>query len=395
MALLHSPKIITDGLVLYYDMANDKKSFIGAPTTNLVTYPYADWTGSAFSTAYLYDATSSHTFTYVTDVYNPINSPGVMRYFTGTTGYKFWSLRVTGLTAGTYTFSYYARISKGPSNSNNINLNQLWRDSDVTDRTPTGDWNPTFTGDWRRYTVTSIITGTYFDMFIFHGGTITGGYTIDLCGFQFELSSVPTTFVAGTRSNTQSIITLTNNNTLTANSLTYASNNTFSFNGSSNYIYGGNSSALNLTNNLTLEAWVYISSFVNYGGICTWGSDAGEQYNLGTTSSNTIIFSTNWPGTWYIGSSTTLSTNTWYNVVATFTGGAWKIYINGVLNNSGTFAITVLPTVSGSWLNVGMNQPGGDEFFNGQIPVAKIYNTALTATQVQQNFQALRGRYGI
>jgi hypothetical protein len=390
MAVGYNTSVVTSGLQLYYDMNNTSKSWKGQPATNLVTYPYADWTGSAFSLSYNYDATSTATQTYTTNISNPVDAPGIFRYFTGTTGYKFWAFRTTVPSAGTYTFSYYARLSAGSPNT--LAMAQLWRDTDV-DRTPTGNWNPTFTSNWARYTATSTVT-SYLDMFICHSGAMVGGIQLDLCGFQLESGTYATPFVVGSRSTTTALADLTNSNTLTANSLTYTST-AFSFNGSSNYIYGGNSSALNLTDNLTLEAWVYISSFVNYGGICTWGSDAGEQYNLGTTSSNTIIFSTNWPGTWYIGSSTTLSTNTWYNVVATFTGGAWKIYINGVLNNSGTFAITVLPTVSGSWLNVGMNQPGGDEFFNGQIPVAKIYNTALTADQVAQNFQALRGRYGV
>jgi len=35
MALNHSPKIVTDGLVFAYDMANTQKSWKGAPSTNL------------------------------------------------------------------------------------------------------------------------------------------------------------------------------------------------------------------------------------------------------------------------------------------------------------------------------------------------------------------------
>jgi len=401
MALLHSPKIITDGLVLYYDMANDKKSFIGAPTTNLVTYPYADWTGSAFSTAYLHDATSSHTFTYVTDVYNPINSPGVMRYFTGTTGYKFWSLRVTGLTAGTYTFSYYARISKGPSNSNNLGLAQLWRDSDVTDRTPTGDWNPTFTGDWRRYTVTSIITGTYFDMFIFHSGTLTGGYTIDLCGFQFELSSVPTTFVAGTRSNTQSIIDLTGQNTLIANNLVYNTNNTFSFiNTNTSYVGGTANKTLSFTTGGSMEMVFQCPDFTTrvqgYMQFVGTSSQGGTGYIdlLGNGNGRMrweVIGNLSASGATSIQNNTNLSNNTWHHIVGTFTNtGLTTIYINGQADGSTQLTNWPTGTITGT--------PYIGNYFaaaSGSIPVAKIYNTCLTAEQVSQNFNALRGRYGL
>lgn len=37
----------------------------------------------------------------------------------------------------------------------------------------------------------------------------------------------------------------------------------------------------------------------------------------------------------------------------------------------------------------------GGRFFNGAISAAMMYNRALTAAEIQQNFNALRGRYGI
>jgi hypothetical protein len=45
----------------------------------------------------------------------------------------------------------------------------------------------------------------------------------------------------------------------------------------------------------------------------------------------------------------------------------------------------------------GVDGSGGSgyNFFPGQIPVVKAYKAALTAAEVQQNFQALRYRFGI
>ena len=37
----------------------------------------------------------------------------------------------------------------------------------------------------------------------------------------------------------------------------------------------------------------------------------------------------------------------------------------------------------------------GGRFFNGNIAIAQLYNTALSAAQVSQNFQADRGRFGL
>lgn len=44
MALSHSPSIVTNGLVFYYDMNNSQKSWRGPPTTNLVNPSWASWT---------------------------------------------------------------------------------------------------------------------------------------------------------------------------------------------------------------------------------------------------------------------------------------------------------------------------------------------------------------
>jgi hypothetical protein len=58
MALVHSPSIVTSGLVFYYDMNNTQKSWKGAPATNLIPYSQdygsngnfmSNWTGNLFS----------------------------------------------------------------------------------------------------------------------------------------------------------------------------------------------------------------------------------------------------------------------------------------------------------------------------------------------------------
>ena len=86
MSLYQSPKVTTDGLVFYYDMNNNAKSWKGKVTTNYIPNPNASWNGSAFVLGYNY-ANLGATYTYRTDVPNPVNAPGVLEYFTGTTGY--------------------------------------------------------------------------------------------------------------------------------------------------------------------------------------------------------------------------------------------------------------------------------------------------------------------
>jgi hypothetical protein len=68
-----------------------------------------------------------------------------------------------------------------------------------------------------------------------------------------------------------------------------------------------------------------------------------------------------------------------------------RIYINGNLES--TNART--GTITAGAKNIGSSSGGGSEYFNGTISDVKFYNRALSATEVQQNFNALRGRYGI
>jgi hypothetical protein len=72
-----------------------------------------------------------------------------------------------------------------------------------------------------------------------------------------------------------------------------------------------------------------------------------------------------------------------------------KAFINGVqqtLTFSGTIPATT-GTVDAN-LNVGAFL-GNNNYTRGNISQVKIYNRALTSTEIQQNFNALRGRYGL
>jgi hypothetical protein len=402
MAVGYNPTVVTSGLQLYYDMNNTSKSWKGQPATNLVTYPYADWTGSAFSLSYNYDQSGGATQTYTTNISNPVNAPGIFRYYTGTTGYKYWAFRTTVPSAGTYTFSYYARISGGSANT--INMQQLWRDTDATDRTPTGNWNPTFTSNWARYTLTSTVT-TYLDMFICHSGSMTGGIQLDLCGFQLESGTYATPFVAGSRSTTTALIDMASNNTLTATSLTYASSNTFSFNGSNNTVSVASTASLQFLNRApyTLDAWVYPTA---NPGTNNWTGIINREYDVGAGRDGYNMYLNGSAGTavYWVTERFTSGTNinvtgtytqsevvnNWQHMVATYDGTTLRLYRNGVFITS--TAATGNITNATTSVQIGRRDVN---YFNGQIPVAKIYNTALTATQVAQNFQALRGRYGV
>lgn len=137
----------------------------------------------------------------------------------------------------------------------------------------------------------------------------------------------------------------------------------------------------------SLCAWAYATSGSNNAWIVSYGTAATSQSRflgrVGTTYyfggfSNDIIASG-------------LSINTWFYMVGVYDGANASIYINGALVSG--------PTAR-TWNTGSTNfqlgrQTNGAEYWTGRISHVSVYNVALNATQVSQNFNALRGRYGI
>lgn len=72
--------------------------------------------------------------------------------------------------------------------------------------------------------------------------------------------------------------------------------------------------------------------------------------------------------------------------------GYWNIYFDGNLENNVLNATSIATSQN---FRIGADVNGGGEPFNGTIHSVKVYNRALTGEEVAQNFNALRGRYGI
>jgi hypothetical protein len=98
-------------------------------------------------------------------------------------------------------------------------------------------------------------------------------------------------------------------------------------------------------------------------------------------------------GTHQYYSSGGISYDSFHVYTATVGNGFYKIYKNGVEIYS--IADSFLPVnITRSNNYIGKSN-WADALFNGFIPLTQIYNRALTAAEIQQNFNALRGRYGV
>jgi hypothetical protein len=199
-----------------------------------------------------------------------------------------------------------------------------------------------------------------------------------------------------------------NTGTLT-NGPTYSGSNggSLSFNYTDlEYVSFSNSSSLQFLNRLpyTLEAWVYPTrnpGANNWTGIFDRESDAGsgrDGYNLyflGSAGTDTYFFTERFTSGSYNPVSVTLNqsitVNNWHHIVGTYDGTTLTLYRNG--SSVGT-PVTTTGNITNSSKTLTLGVRGG-QYFDGRISNAKIYNRALTAAEISQNFNALRGRYGI
>ena len=90
----------------------------------------------------------------------------------------------------------------------------------------------------------------------------------------------------------------------------------------------------------------------------------------------------------------TRSTNVWYNVTIVRASSVASLYVNGVLTGT-PFSMTTDVNLANPNLWLMRSQHTTGQFTAGDISAFSVYNTALSPNNILQNFNALRGRYGI
>ena len=73
--------------------------------------------------------------------------------------------------------------------------------------------------------------------------------------------------------------------------------------------------------------------------------------------------------------------------------GAWVWYMNGMSDNSGTTTYSIPADEIDA--QIGRAWANGSKRYKGKIPFVMVYNRALSAAEVKQNFDALKGRYDL
>jgi hypothetical protein len=156
------------------------------------------------------------------------------------------------------------------------------------------------------------------------------------------------------------------------------------FGGASSYQYltVPTSASISPTTAITLSAWVNWTSNATNGGILDKGplGNAFGDYDLtiqGTTGVVLFALNTNASGT--LNSAAGISASAWHHIVATYDEIIMKIYIDGVFSASQAYAAAI--NTSGTALNIGTYY-GSSNSFDGKIDDVRIYNRALSASEV-------------
>jgi hypothetical protein len=177
---------------------------------------------------------------------------------------------------------------------------------------------------------------------------------------------------------------LTNNITTTfANGPTYSSANggSIAFDGTDDYVNCGTPPIS--AGKITVNAWVKINAGSLYQHIVDSASNA---WHLAILADNRPYF---WNGSTYHTAAPILTVGQWYMITGV-QGTTLDIYINGVLGQSiaSNINVTTNNVILGAWQS-------GSRPLNGNISNTQIYNRALSADEISQNFNATRGRYGV
>ena len=179
------------------------------------------------------------------------------------------------------------------------------------------------------------------------------------------------------------------------NGPTYESANEGSivFDGVNDYVKPANSQSLQLTS-FTICGWIKLNVIGANQYIVDTSSNLGfgYGYSFRVKSDNKIRFWA-YDANSALDTPSTVSANTWYNIVVSYNGvtKAQSIYINGVLaaNNSHS---TTFNVSNMSYLQIGGSQTLGG-YLNGRISNMNMYNRVLSSTEITDNYNALKYRY--
>ncbi len=229
-----------------------------------------------------------------------------------------------------------------------------------------------------------------------------GNYLIATSSLVLQYNPFDTASYPGTGTTLSNIAGAGLSGTMT--SITYTSPY-FSFNGTTSQVSVADNASLEPgSGDWTIEVWLrysvitgrtrtFLSKTNNGGGSADWG------YGFRTNPTTSVTYFEVGNGTNSITSPTTsVTSNVWYQIVGVWTNVALNsiaLYKNGVFVGSNTHSFASIRDTSNPLY---LGNYNGNEFaqqFQGDMGIVRMYNRALTASEVLNNYDANKNIYGL
>ena len=176
------------------------------------------------------------------------------------------------------------------------------------------------------------------------------------------------------------------------NNVTLTNGPTFSSDNGGSIVFDGVNDTATLSNpstlsNYTLSLWINI---ISYSGERQLFSRVDESLGITTYGGKYMIYNGN-----INSSNISIVNNVWKNVLVTTSGLSVILYLNGQVDstwNNGRSITNGSCSLCSFYPDANGNNARN---LNARLSNFQLYNRALSATEISQNFNALRGRYGI
>jgi len=217
---------------------------------------------------------------------------------------------------------------------------------------------------------------------------------IEVSNVQVEVKAHETPFVNGSRTNTNSLIDLKGNTGIDVSNISFDSTGQPVFDGTDDYLQPFDLN-LEAMGGSTLEAIIYMddlsgshNSYSIFGGVATGNRHSYHEIrNSGSGWKMTYWTSSN---SWQY-ANTSLSAGQYYHIAWVWKGTKCCWYVNG--EDDGYYTFTTFSPYSLGAKTIGYFP--NERYMDGHIPIARVYNKALTESEINSNYRAYKSRFNL
>jgi hypothetical protein len=397
----------TDALVFAYDTGDIVNSFKGKPGTNILKFINQQYSNT--------DETYFKLTNGVHDVYIPTLGTRTVKYVDIWNDYSNGSGRCclslfsygTGITAvqpsTTYMYQVVYKTDTGYSHPNYMYRYEYGASGYIKEGGLHSTSRRTALGDgwyhgWGSFTTDA--NTTYINTYLFHYEYATQNKVQVAAVSLTEGTEIipPKQFIGfeQTRSATQGLLDLTGNSSVDLSNVNSYDSQGIIFDGTDDKITMGTNSAWNFgTGNFSIEVVFNMEYNTTYNHFLTFGDQYTFSLKQNRNNSDTNIYAyagTNGPSTY--SDITALATpGNWNHLVFVRDVNNAKMYLNGVYKGVKTGWSGA--SINGASNTMSIGNGWASEYSKGVQPVTKLYNRALTATEIEANFNHYKTRFNI